>query len=266
MYRSSCVSGISGGKAERKIKLMSVIFDDISDRDAALKITAEAEKGHSGYVVTPNAVICRRAFSDPLFAQLINGATVVLPDGKGVRLGAMLSGDRFLSDSASGVHTGWLAAEYSALNKIPVFFLGGKAGVAKKAAEKLSRAFPGLRVSGYCDGFSLDEEAMAALVKKSGARLVYVCLGSPRQEYFCKKLSDECGTVCLALGGSLDIYSGCKKRAPSVLVSCGLEWLFRIACEPHRISAVPEIISFLSACAFSRRKTQGKHRAKTADF
>lgn len=236
-------------KAPGKISLLSVNFDDISAKQAALGVIRAAEEKRGGYLVTPNALICSRAFSDESFAALINGALIVLPDGKGVRLGARLCKKRFSSEASSGVDTGELIARYSAERKIPVYFLGGRAGVAERAAANLKAKYPGLVVGGYHDGYSESDDEMISRILSTDSRIAYVCLGSPRQELFCRRLSLSGGIVCLALGGSLDIYSKNRKRAPRIFIAAGLEWLYRMLAEPRRFSALPSLAFFLASCA-----------------
>ena len=120
---------------------------------------------------------------------------------------------------------------------VPVYFLGSAEGVAADAAAILEVRFPGLIVAGLRNGFFSmeDEAAIAQEIRASGARLLFVGLGSPRQEMFlARNLAASGAGAGIGVGGSLDVLSGRVARAPRLWRRLGLEWLYRLVREPRR--------------------------------
>ncbi len=130
-------------------------------------------------------------------------------------------------------HLGAAAAAQS----IPVYLLGGAEGVAADAARALESRFPGLRVAGTRSGYFRDDQTPEVVsdIASSGARLLFVGMGSPRQEYWLAENLRETGCgVGIGVGGSFDVIAGRMARAPRLVRQFALEWLYRLAKEPHR--------------------------------
>ena len=120
-------------------------------------------------------------------------------------------------------------------------------------------------LSGYAMRYSQYERE----IEQSGADVVFVCLGSPKQELFIAEVREKFPSVLfVGLGGSADIYSGRKKRAPALLRHSGAEWLWRMAREPKRILRLPKIMRFFSEVNARKRKTRffSKKQATNAHF
>ena len=121
------------------------------------------------------------------------------------------------------------------------FLYGGAPGVAEKTAEALRQSYPGLQIAGhYCPPFrDLDAEERGAVISQinaSGANVVWVCLGCPKQEYWLNETRDLLDArVVLAVGQAFDIVAGCKKRAPTLFRAMGAEWFYRLLQEPRRL-------------------------------
>lgn len=226
-----------------KITLSPLVFDDIGTQGAAKKVLALAKRQEGGFVVTPNGVIAMHAIEDLSFSALLQKASLTLPDGAGITAAAKLLHTPFLHGRVTGVSLGEEVCRLAAKAGLSVFFLGGKPGVAKCAAQKLSKRYPALSVAGYRHGYALDKSVVQT-VKQSGAAILFCCLGSPKQEAFAEELSHSLSCPILCLGGSLDVYAGLVKRAPEVWQNLGCEWLWRTWQEPHRISRLPALFSF----------------------
>ena len=118
-----------------------------------------------------------------------------------------------------------------------VFFFGSKPGVAEKAKEKVEEMYPGIKIMGTHDGYFKpeDEDNIINEINESGAKILYVCLGAPKQEKWIYENRDKLKVnVCLGVGGTLDVLSGEAKRAPEIFIKLNLEWLYRIASNPSR--------------------------------
>ena len=117
-----------------------------------------------------------------------------------------------------------------------LYLLGGKPGVAELAAEKMLQKHPNLTICGMADGYFQDETAVVENIKESGADVLFVCLGAPKQELFMEKHLHHTGaTMLIGLGGTLDAFAGTVKRAPKWMIRCNLEWFYRLLKEPKRL-------------------------------
>ena len=242
-----------------KIDVMGVLFDNLSKEEFIAKAGEIIASGGKGYVVTPNAEIVYEAVQDDAFRQLLNGASLVLPDGAGVVLGAKILGTP-IREKVAGIEFGDEICGLMAKTGGRVYLLGGKPGVAEAAAEKLKEKHPGLTICGTADGYFKDEEAVVAKVNEAKPDVLFVCLGAPKQEKFMKNHFEALDAhLMLGLGGSLDGYAGLAKRAPKWMIDLSLEWLYRLIKDPKRIGRMMRLPKFVLICVGEkgRRKKNG---------
>jgi len=118
-----------------------------------------------------------------------------------------------------------------------IYLLGAKPRLVRNAMEALRRRHPGLRVDGSDGYFSAAESsARADAIRASGASLLFVGMGSPRQEAFIAEHWERLGAgVAIGVGGSFDVLGGARYRAHPWIGNAGLEWLVRLAQEPRRL-------------------------------
>ena len=222
------------GRAE----LLGVPVDRRSRREAlALCESAILEGGEPLQVVTLNPEMVMQARRQPELSRAIRNSALILPDGAGVawacrRLGSpvaeRIAGVDFLGD----------LADMARAHNWPIFLLGAGPGVAEAAATALQRDHPGLRIGGALEGSARADQAQAicALVRESGAQVLAVAFGVPKQElWLSSNLSQSGARVGIGVGGSLDYLAGRVPRAPRVLRRLGLEWTFRLVRQPWRL-------------------------------
>jgi N-acetylglucosaminyldiphosphoundecaprenol N-acetyl-beta-D-mannosaminyltransferase len=121
---------------------------------------------------------------------------------------------------------------------LSIYLLGARPGIAEAAANKMRERYPGLHIAGARDGyFSPEEEAgVVAGINASGAAILLVAFGVPRQELWIERWrTDLQPRVCLGVGGLFDFYSGRIARAPVWMREIGLEWVWRLLQEPKRM-------------------------------
>ena len=136
-----------------------------------------------------------------------------------------------------------------------LYLLGAKPGVAEQAAENLKKQYPGLMVAGTHDGYFQEDADVVEAIRKSGADVVFVCLGAPKQELWIQRNGPSTGARLLCgLGGSLDIFAGVAERAPKFWSDHGLEWLYRLCREPRRIGRMMKLPLFLIHVKQERRR------------
>ncbi len=244
-----------------KINVRGVIFDNVNMEEAASFLGEKLEESEGiSAVYTPNAEIVQLCIEKNEFCELINSAELIVPDGIGVIKAAKILGTP-LKERVPGVELGEKMIEYASKNSIPVYFLGGKPGVASLAARNMSERYRGLNVCGTGDGYFKKEgeesDAVIEHILTSGAKLLFVCLGVPVQEKWIfdnKARLGETVRVCMALGGSLDVYSGTVKRAPKFFCQTGLEWFYRLMKQPQRIGRMMKLPKFLLGTYFDKIK------------
>lgn len=126
------------------------------------------------------------------------------------------------------------------------FFIGSSQEVIEITVSKLRKQFPLLKIAGYRNGF-LNEGDKNALLEEFHIKepdVVFVAMGSPKQEFLMQFFLNSYPALYMGLGGSFDVYSGQKNRAPDIFISLGLEWLFRLLKEPTRISRQINLATF----------------------
>ena len=129
------------------------------------------------------------------------------------------------------------------------FYLVGSSDlVINKTVNKLKQDFPSVKIVGYRDGYLKegDEKLLIQELKEKKPDVVFVAQGSPRQEYLMDRLLAEYPALYMGLGGSFDVYSGTKKRAPSFFINYRLEWFYRLLSEPTRIGRQLVLLKFIS--------------------
>lgn len=200
--------------------------------------------GKGGMIVTPNAEIGKQAIDDPQFRALLNSAELVVPDGAGVVLAGKLLGAG-LKGKVAGIDLGLGLLPRLAEHGIPVFLLGSKPGVADAAAEKLKKQIPGLDICGTQHGYFKEDQEIIKKIRESGARVVFCCLGAPKQEKWMSEHRSELpGVLMLGLGGTLDVIAGNVKRAPELFIKLNLEWFYRLIKEPSRIGRMMKLPAY----------------------
>lgn len=217
---------------------------------------------NGGAISTVNPEILANA-KNSLELKAALSDSLCIPDGIGVELALRRLGCK--TERFPGVELGEALLEGESCVRLGI--IGGRSGVAEKALEQLTLKHRNVIPEFAICGFGLDKGRVETLISKSHPDVVFVCLGSPMQELFIKeirKFSEK--TLFVALGGSVDIYSGEKRRAPRIFRAVGLEWAWRIMIEPKRLKRVPNMLRFyVNAAKMSKKSGKiGKKTPKTS--
>ena len=228
-----------------RIDVLGVGFDNLTLEEAVEAGMDLVRTPGAHYVVTPNPEIVEVCREDPAVMDIVNRADLVLADGIGVIKGAAMLGTP-LKGKVPGIEfaaglLGKLAKEGRS-----VYLLGAKPGVAELAGKRLSGQYPGLKIAGTHDGYFQEDAPVVEDIRASGADVVLVCLGAPKQEKWMAKHGAATGAHLLCgLGGSLDVFAGVVERAPKFWCDHGLEWLYRLLKEPRRAGRMMKLPLFL---------------------
>ena len=223
----------------KRIKILGVPVDCVDMAQAADWAEAQVETGaraEAVIAVNPEKVIkCR---DDPTLLSRVRSAGLLIPDGIGVVVAARWLGLCHLV-RVPGAELMPVLCERAARKGYGVFLYGASPDVNREAAKRLSRDYPGLCIAGREDGY-LEEARMAELIGRinaSRAQILFVALGSPRQELWMERHLGELEhvRVCQGVGGTFDVLAGRVRRAPKVFRDLHLEWFYRLASQPRRL-------------------------------
>jgi N-acetylglucosaminyldiphosphoundecaprenol N-acetyl-beta-D-mannosaminyltransferase len=224
------------------VELCGVRLHKVTQAGCVAQVMEALAAGRGGWVVTPNLDHLRRLQSDAEFRALYAQADLRVADGMPLVWASALRGER-LPERVAGSDLIFSLSEAAAGAGRSVFLLGGDAGTAEGAAAELRRRNPQLRVAGTHyppPGFEADPAAVAAMraaVVQAAPDVVFVALGSPRQERLIAELRGELPRAWwLGVGISFSFAAGAVRRAPPWVRRSGLEWVHRLAQEPRRLA------------------------------
>lgn len=205
-------------------------------------VLTERANGRGGWVLTVNLDILRRCVLHPDFRRLTRGVSLAVADGMPLVWASRVQGEALPERVAGSDLIGSLSA-VAAERDFSIYLLGGSPGTAERAAEVLRVRSTGLRIAGTaCPplGFEHSSAQVAGIREALIAvrpDIVYVALGSPKQEVLIEQLRDDLpGIWWLGVGASFSFLAGDIRRAPPWMQRLGLEWLHRLGNEPRRLA------------------------------
>lgn len=235
-----------------KINILGVAFDALTLGEAEERADALLCSGAGGYIVTANPEIVLRCREDAAYAAAVNGAKLVLADGVGDLCAARILGTPLPGRVAGADLVPRLLARLAERGG-SVFLYGARPGVAERAGESLQSACPGLRIAGTENGYISDETALLEALEREKPDLLLLGLGAPRQELWMAENRQRTPAVMIGVGGLLDVFAGDIPRAPESWQRLGLEWLYRLLCEPRRFKRVIRLPKILLLALRERR-------------
>jgi N-acetylglucosaminyldiphosphoundecaprenol N-acetyl-beta-D-mannosaminyltransferase len=233
---------VPAGKADRdSAQVAGLDFDRLTEAQVVEHVIGASLAGEGGWVATPNIDICRLIRRHPALRGLVAGASLIVPDGMPVVWAARLRGQP-LPERVAGGSLIFSLSEAAARHGRSIYLLGGAPGVPQKAAEELSRRYPGLVVTGAdappfgFDGDPHAVEAVRARLAAAAPDIVYVGLGFPRQERLIARCAPSLpASWFLGCGAAIPYAAKALPRAPQWMRRSGLAWAFRLAHEPRHL-------------------------------
>jgi N-acetylglucosaminyldiphosphoundecaprenol N-acetyl-beta-D-mannosaminyltransferase len=253
----------------RATRLMGAPIRHITEQAAvqAIITAAESELGH--WTITANLDHLRRYQRDPVARALMDNADLLVADGMPLIWASRLAGTP-LPERVTGSNMIWSICDLASRRGQSVFLLGGDPGVADRAAELLLDRYPDLDIAGTsCPrrGFESDDQELRRLqreVTSAGPQIVLVALGFPKQDLLIGMLRSSLpGAAFLGVGISLSYITGDVARAPVWTRRLGLEWAYRLAQEPVRLTrrylvdGLPFAIHLLASASWQRARRGG---------
>lgn len=263
-----------------KVNIAGVGVSKISLGQAIKQIVLWLEQpaGKLSHVVTPNPEMILMAQRNPKFRYVLNEAAMAVADGVGLQMAAdyltvEITGPypvrlaKLLMNGLKVGAKGFIKSTYRQLpERVPgsdllpkiiearpntrVYFLGGGPDVAVLASKKLKNTYPQMIIAGISeggvidsDGYGLDDPETIKSIQESGAELLVVCFGAPKQDLWIHHYKEKFQVkVAIGLGGTLDYFAGSRIRAPKIFSKIGLEWMWRLWQQPKRMGRIIDAV------------------------
>ena len=213
--------------------------------------------GEQTFVVTANAEIIMMCQEDAAYNDIISHqAELVLPDGAGAVWAGRHLGYK-VPERVAGFDLYNHLLALSAEKGYKAYFFGGSPGIAEAAKAKSEELYPGVQIVGCHNGYFTDTDVPAIIeeINNSGAEMLFVALGAPKQEkWILAHRAELKPRILMGLGGSFDVLAGKVERAPKWMQDASLEWAFRLYKQPSRFMRMLALPKFALKVMFSCKK------------
>jgi N-acetylglucosaminyldiphosphoundecaprenol N-acetyl-beta-D-mannosaminyltransferase len=223
--------------APDELTMLGITIDNVTMADAVDTILEWVQEPQSRQVCFVNADCANIAYRDSEYLKVLQTADFCLADGIGLKLGGKVLG-RAIKQNVNGTDLFPKVCERLSGTESGIFLLGARPEVVEGVANWIGEHFPLVSVCGRHHGYFQpdQEEAVIEMIKNSGAHILLVAFGAPRQDQWIHEHLDDTGVrVAMGVGGLFDFYSGRMPRAPQWVREIGMEWLFRLVQEPGRL-------------------------------
>ena len=230
-----------------RVEILGVKVDAVTMSQAVERVINLIESGKPSMVATANAEMLLNATHDAELKNILNAASLVVPDGAGTVWAARHLG-KFMPERVAGFDLVQDLMKIAPAHGFKFFLFGAAPGIADKAKLKAETLYPGIKIVGTRNGYfkADDEPDIIAQIKSSRPDILLAALGVPKQEKWLFKHKDELKVpVSIGVGGTFDVMGGGVKRAPLWMQKARLEWLFRAMLQPSRagrLLALPKFV------------------------
>ncbi len=222
-----------------RVPVLKLQIDLCNYEIAISRITELARANRGGFVCVANVHVAIEAEDDPQFADLVNDADIVLPDGTPLVWMQRLQGN----DGAVQVRGPSLMPmlmKRAEAEGLRVGFLGGRPDVLESIVSRAATEFPSLNISfhnspPFRELTGEENAGLANEINDAGVHILFVGLGCPKQERWMAANRKSISAVMIGVGAAFDLYAGNIREAPAVISKLGLEWMFRLVQEPRRL-------------------------------
>src|SRR5689334_2723252 len=254
----------SATRATARRNVLGIPIDAFTMTEAVGQCTDALDSGGYLSIGVVNAAKVMAMRRDPALMKAVSDCHMITADGQSVVWASRLVRAP-LPERVAGIDLFEELLAEAERRKDGVYFLGARPEILARMLDEVARRFPSLPVAGARDGYFSggDEEEIAADIRASGARLLFVGISSPKKELFLDKWGEATGaSVVHGVGGSFDIMAGLTRRAPGWYQKLGLEWLYRVRQEPLRLGRryLTTNVSFLALLAAEMLKTYTQGR------
>lgn len=228
-----------------KISIMGVRINNTTMEEVLKAVENKTENKEKYIIYTPNTEIIMMCQEDKEFMDFMNESDINIPDGIGLIYASKIKNCP-LREKVAGFDLSVKMLDIAERNKLNLYAVGGKPGVAESAMKSIHEKFPNINIvgchHGYFKGAHLgrggDDEELQVIEEINAAEpdILFVGFGAKKQEQWIQYNKEKLNAkVIIGNGGTIDILAGNLKRAPEVFIKLGLEWLYRLVKEPTRI-------------------------------
>ena len=207
------------------------------DKNTYFKLLANDLKNeHKRFIITVNPETLMLSESDAELKNILDNKTnSFVPDGIAVVKAARKVGVN-VTERITGIDIAEYLLKLANENKYSIYLFGAKEEVINTLISKIKKEYPNINILGYSNGYVKDRDLVMQDVLKKKPDICMVALGIPYQEkIIAKYFSKAKKGIFIGVGGSFNVLSGTKKRAPKIFIKLNLEWLYRIVTEPSRL-------------------------------
>lgn len=192
-------------------------------------------KENKKVIITPiNPEKIVKSLKDKKLREVLLKSDLLLPDGYGIVLASKILGID-IKERITGIDMFESLLDYADKNNLSVYFLGAKDDSLNGVIERVKKEYKGINIIGFHNGFFENVNEVLSDLKNKNIDILFVAMGSPKQEYFIYDNFDNINSkVSMGVGGSFDVFSGKLKRAPYLVRKFGLEWFYRFILEPKK--------------------------------
>ena len=212
-----------------------------TDYDEASELIISKAKSNTSYTVSALAVHgLTEAYKNPQYKEVVNAIDMVLPDGQPIKWTLNSYYKLHLKDRVSGPDLTLYVLDKANKYKLKLFLYGSTKNTLDKFSDFIKRNYPEVEICGihpdrFRDASLAEDQKDIEQINNSGAHIVFVGRGCPRQEYWVAAHKDKVNAAMMAIGAAFDFHAGVLKRAPKWMQDSGLEWLYRMIQEPGRM-------------------------------
>ncbi len=219
--------------------VLGMRVDATSYEDASRRLLQWAHEGRRVYVCVASVHMVMEAFDSPAFRQIVNKASLVTPDGRPLVWALRALGVKDASQ-VRGTDLTMCVAELAAREDLPIGLYGGTPELLEALVRVLRTRHPGIKVAcriapPFRPLTFEEDEAVTREISASGARVLFVGLGCPKQEKWMVAHEGRIPAVMLGVGAAFDFHAGRVRQAPYWMQVAGLEWMFRLLMDPRRL-------------------------------
>lgn len=229
----------------KKEKVLGFDVCTYNQKELLENIFNDYEKKEQLFIVNINPEITVKNYKNEEFKKILNQQKYQIPDGSGI-VWASRRKKGEIGERITGIDLMLEICKKAQQTSGKIFLYGAKSEIVKKAKQNLEISYPNINIVGICDGYC-DPKIAIEKIKKTNADIIFVGLGSPKQEQFIMENKENLKNIkiFMPVGGSFDVISKAKKRAPKWMINCNLEWLYRLFQEPKRIFRQLNLIKFI---------------------
>ncbi len=229
-----------------RVYVTNIPIDNITENEAVLKIRSflSAEKPKFAVAINPEKII--KAHNDEKLEHILKKSDLNFVDGIGVIWASRIFYRLHFKQRIPGIDLFLDVLRFAEKKGYSIFLLGSTDRIIKKSVENLSKNHPNLHIAGHHNGYFVDETKVINQIKNSGADILFVGMGSPKQEKLIyRNLRDLNVKFAMGVGGSFNVLAGEFNRAPQIVQKLGLEWFYRFLLDPKRLPRILSLPKFV---------------------